>query len=306
LIKEIDTLTKEKPDFKRYKGINLINCTMLCKFLWVTLLVSSAFVGKSQQNVLNAEFGISLGSAFYFGDLNTRAQLNRSKPVMGISFRKAFGNYLGAKVSASFAQLGYSDIYSKNDFQKSRNLSFNTNIWELAATADFHFFKFNPLEDGQGFTPYLTLGVGLFSYDPYAFYQGKKIFLRPLNTEGQASAAYPDRKPYNTMAICIPFGMGIKYNLNERMNLTFEVSHRFTTTDYLDDVSKTYSGDANFPLGPDGLPTEAFLLQDRSGEIGPKIGAKDKQRGWSKQKDQYLFVQLGITFNIMKYNCPTY
>jgi hypothetical protein len=268
--------------------------------------LNGIFSLKAQQTVLNAEFGISAGSAFYFGDLNTRAQFNRPKPVFGVSFRKSFGNYLGAKITAHFAQLGYSDIYSKNDYQRTRNLSFNTNIWELAAMADFNFFKFNPTEPGFDFTPYLTIGAGIFSYDPYAYLNGKKIFLRPLNTEGQGSAVYADRKPYNTMSICIPFGMGLKYNLNQRINITFEVTHRFTLTDYLDDVSKTYAGDAAFPVGPDGNPTEAYLLQDRSGELGTKIGAFDKQRGWSKQKDQYLFVQFGVTFNILKYNCPTY
>ena len=260
---------------------------------------------QTGQNVLNAEIGITAGTAYYFGDLNTRAQFNRPKPVFGVSFRKAFGEYLGAKISAHYAQLGYSDTYSKNAFQVARNLSFNTNLFELSAAADFHFFKFNPLE-GYRFTPYLTLGVGIFSYDPYAFLQGRKVLLRPLNTEGQGTNIYPDRKPYNTMAICIPFGMGVKYNLSNRINFIFEVTHRFTTTDYLDDVSKTYAGVTAFPPGPSGALTDAYLLQDRSYEKGTLIGVKDKQRGWSKQKDQYLFAQMGITFNIMKYNCPTY
>lgn len=277
---------------------------MLRKVQILALFFLATHPIKAQQNVLNAEFGVSTGSAFYFGDLNNRAQFNRPKPVFGVSFRKAFGDYLGAKVTAHFAQLGYSDVYSKNDFQRSRNLSFNTNIWELAAMADFHFFRFNPSENPNAFTPYLTLGVGVFSYDPYAFYRGKKVFLRPLNTEGQGSAAYPERKPYNTMAVCVPFGMGIKYNINQRINFTIEVTHRFTNTDYLDDVSKTYAGAAAFPTGPFGEPTEAFLLQDRSGELGEPIGIAGKQRGWSKQKDNYLFAQVGITFNILKYNCP--
>ncbi len=270
------------------------------------LFITTTLVTKAQTNVLNAEVGIQAGSAFYFGDLNTRMQLNAPKQAFTLSFRKAFGNYLGARLSASYGQVGYSDVYSKNAFQKTRNLSFNSNIWEIAAMADFHFFKYNPNEDGFGFTPYLVLGVGMFSYDPYAYLQDKKIFLRPLNTEGQGTALYPDRKPYNTMAICLPLGMGIKYSINQRTSLSFEVVHRFTNTDYLDDVSKTYAGASAFPLGPDGLATESSILQDRSYEYGTPIGTKDKQRGWSKQKDQYTFVQLGVHFNIMKYNCPKY
>ncbi len=44
------------------------------------------------------------------------------------------------------------------------------------------------------------------------------------------------------MALVVPIGVGVKYALNERMNLGFEVVYRYTTTDYLDDVSKTYVG----------------------------------------------------------------
>ena len=59
--------------------------------------------------------------------------LNRIKPAATIFFRKTFGNYISARVGASFAMLGYSDIYnSHNEYMYRRNLSFNTNVWELA------------------------------------------------------------------------------------------------------------------------------------------------------------------------------
>lgn len=74
----------------------------------------------------------------------------------------------------------------------------------------------------------MTLGVGIFTFDPYTYYDGTKVFLRPLGTEGQ-TGGYLGRKEYNTMAICIPFGVGIKYSITEKVNLTFEVSQRFTT-----------------------------------------------------------------------------
>src|SRR4051794_32811513 len=71
------------------------------------------------------EFGITAGVAHYFGDLNTRASINRPKPAVGIFFKKQFNNYLGVRLSGHYAQVGYSDMYSKSDFQNRRNLSFN-------------------------------------------------------------------------------------------------------------------------------------------------------------------------------------
>jgi hypothetical protein len=252
------------------------------------------------------EFGIGLGAGHYFGDLNTRGRLNRAKIAGSIFFRKNFGNYIAVRVGASYARLGYSDIYNTHNlYMNLRNLSFNSNVWELALQGDFNFFRFMPGEPGYNFTPYVTLGAGIFSYDPYAYLQGQKIFLRPLGTEGQGSSLYPERKQYSSMAISIPFGAGVKYALNEQTNIGFEILHRFTNTDYLDDVSKTYVDPAAFPPNPDGSPSNAFLLHDRSYELGEPIGIPNRQRGNSRQKDQFVTALIYVTFNLQSYKCPS-
>ena len=256
--------------------------------------------------VQQGEFGITAGAAHYFGDLNTRAKINRPKLAFGVFFRKQFGNYIGLRVGANYARVGYSDVYNTdNEFQQRRNLSFNSNIFELALQGDFNFFKFIPGDPYHAFTPYVTLGVGVFSYDPFAYLDDEKVFLRPLGTEGQGTAAYPDRKPYNTMAFCLPFGVGVKYALNNRMNIGFEVLHRFTNTDYLDDVSLTYVGADKFPALPDGSASVAQRLQDRSYETGDLIGIEGRQRGFPKQRDQYVTASVTFSFNLTSYKCPT-
>jgi len=277
-------------------------------------LIAFSLIATFYGNVLYAqyaekqegEFGIGLGAGHYFGDLNTRARVNRAKLAASVFFRKNFGNYIALRVGASFIQLGYSDIYNKhNDYMYRRNLSFNSKVWELALQGDFNFFRFMPGEPAYSFTPYITFGVGVFSYDPYAYLQGQKIFLRPLGTEGQGNSLYPDRKQYSSMAISIPFGAGFKYSINERTNLGFEIVHRFTNTDYLDDVSKTYVDPAIFPPNPDGSTSNALLLSDRSYEIGEPIGIPGRERGVSKQKDQFLTAMFTISFNLQSYKCPT-
>ena len=281
------------------------------KFAFIAVAVTAlsfAQPAKAQWESIRqeGEIGFTLGAAHYFGDLNTRAALNRPKLAFGAFFRKQFGNYIGLRVAAHFAQLGYSDIYNThNEYQRRRNLSFNSNIFELALQGDFNFFKFVPGDPDHSFTPYITFGAGIFSYDPYAYLNGQKYFLRTLATEGQGTAAYPDRKPYNTMAVSIPFGVGIKYAINDRMNVGFEVAHRFTNTDYLDDVSKTFVGADKFPPLPDGSPSIAQLLQDRSYETGDIIGIEGRQRGLPKQNDQFVFAELTFSFNLTSYRCPT-
>lgn len=256
---------------------------------------------KAQDAVVQeGEFGIGLGAGHYFGDLNTRAKLNRAKAAASIFFRKNLGNYIAIRVGASFVQLGYSDKYNThNQFMLERNLSFNSKVWELTLQGDFNFFRFMPGDPAFSFTPYITFGAGVFSYDPYAYLKGRKVNLRPLGTEGQGT------NPYSSMAICIPFGGGIKYALNDRFNIGFEVLHRFTNTDYLDDVSKTYPDRSVFPPNPDGSPSDGFLLFDRSYEYGITTDKKGRSRGMSRQKDQFVTAMVHLSFNLQSYKCPT-
>lgn len=272
----------------------------------IVATISSNTVSAQESIVQEGEFGVGIGAGHYFGDLNTRAKLNRPKVAASVFFRKNMGNYIALRIGASFAQLGYSDQYNThNQYMYSRNLSFNTKVWELTLQGDFNFFRFMPGEPAYSFTPYITFGAGVFSYDPYAYLRGRKVPLRPLGTEGQGSSLYPNLKQYSSMAICLPFGGGIKYSFNDRINIGFEILHRFTNTDYLDDVSTIYVDPAAFPLNPDGSQSDAQLLYDRSYELGDPIGIIGRQRGNSKQKDQFVTAMFHVTFNLQSYKCPT-
>ncbi|HRI22167.1 MAG TPA: DUF6089 family protein [Panacibacter sp.] len=284
----------------------MIKRTFFILIITLVILQSNA---QYESNIHQGEFGASIGLAHYFGDLNTNAALNRPKFSAGLFFVKQLNNYVGVKIGADYAQLGYSDIYSKNEVQKRRNLSFNSSVWEASLSGYFNFFKFMPGVAGYNYTPYVSLGVGVFSFDPYAYLNGTKYFLRPLGTEGQGSDSFPNRKPYSSMAVCFPLTVGFKYSINENFNVFAELGYRFTNTDYLDDVSTTYAGTDAFPAipQPDGsyLPSVAYFLQDRSYETGASIGTKDRQRGNSLQKDAYVMLHFGVSLNLSSYKCPT-
>lgn len=279
---------------------------MLKKIIAIFFIIAG--LQRANAQIMNAfvhqgEIGISAGVSHYFGDLNPNSAINRPKMAAGIFFRKQISNYIGVRLSGDYAKLGYSDVYSSNPVQIARNLSFNSNVWEISLAGDFNFFEFQPGFEGYEFTPYVGLGIGVFSFDPYAYLGGEKYLLRTLGTEGQGSALYPALQPYSPIAISIPFTLGAKYALNARTNVFAELTYRFTNTDYLDDVSGLYAPDA-FPPLPDGSPSPAFLLQDRSYETGISIGVKGKQRGNGLQKDAFATFKVGVSFNLQSYVCP--
>lgn len=246
------------------------------------------------------EFGIQAGASHYFGDLNTATGLTKPNIAVGVFFRRQINNYAALRLAVNYTKLHYSDKYqADNEFQRRRNLDFYTSILEVLMLGDFNFFRFNPENPAERFTPFLTFGFGLFTYNPYTFLEGEKQFLRPLGTEGQSSSKYPDKTAYGTSAICLPIGVGFKWNVSRKINMHFEITHRFTTTDYLDDVSGNYAGKDAFLRG-----TPAALLQDRSYETGTPIGKEGSQRGFSGNRDQYIIANLGITLNFSSYRCP--
>ena len=275
-------------------------CFRQCIAVLLIMLSTKQMQAQYQSAVHSGEYGIALGLAHYMGDLNPNFNVGKPKIAIGVFYQKQFNNYVGLRLSANYASVGYADKYSSNIVQKRRNLSFNSDVWELALQGQFNFFKFEPGNRYyNNWTPYITGGIGIFTFAPFTFLQDKKFFLQPIGTEGQNSSLFPSRKPYNLSAICFPVGIGAKFNINNKMNIGLEAVYRFTTTDYLDDVSTTYAGAAAFTN-----PT-AIALQDRSTELGPAIGVAGFQRGNSTRNDGYLFCQCVISFNITSYKCPS-
>ena len=277
----------------------------MMRFLSIVLVLLALVRPASAQTFYSAEeFGVTAGGTQYFGDLNDNYGFKYVRPAVGGFFRYHITPYISARASVLYTHVGYDDKFNSNLFQRQRNLSFRSDILEGSVQAEFNFFRYATGELGNRFTPYLTGGVGVFYYNPYTELNGRRYDLRPLGTEGQ-NVGYTDRR-YNSVSVCFPIGMGVKYWLRPGVNLGFEIADRLTLTDYLDDVSKTYVGIDNFPTDPLN-PNPSFILQDRSIENGGEaLGRPGKQRGNDQTKDQYLTFVFHLSFQLKVYRCPSY
>ena len=179
-----------------------------------------------------------------------------------------------------------------------RHLQFRTTVVELSLTGELHLIPlFNPGRDLPLFSPYITGGMGFFYYNPQALINNVWVDLRPLHTEGQGFAEYPDRAAYKSLSWCLPVGAGIKYDAARQVNVRVELLYRFTGTDYLDDVSTRYVDPSSFSKY---LPaTEAVLaekLSNRSGAVAGDIAyKKDAIRGNPANKDAYFSLLFSIS-----------
>lgn len=242
-------------------------------------------------NVTVGEIGISVGAGHYFGDINPNMGLQRPGVAFGLFYKKQFGDYVALRFQGQFTDLAYSDARSKNSVQRQRNLSFNSDVYSVALRGDFNFFRFVPGSNQYFFTPFVSIGVGRFWYNPYAYVPGKSspIFLNQKDVEGY---------DYPSNASIFPIGFGLKYNLRQNINIGFELTHNITSTDYLDDVSRVYRD-------PSLLSGDALYLHDPSDPSRP-YGQKGKMRGFgSKLNDTYVTAEVTLSISLRSYKCPT-
>ena len=272
---------------------------MIKKQIKILVLILLPILAMAQKH----EVGVMAGFANYFGDLNYNASFESVRPMGSVFYRTNFDTRWSLKSSFSFAQLAFDDKMSKNSFNRQRNLSFRTNVMELATMIELNFLDFNKLKRDNRFSPYFTLGVALFYFNPQAQLNGKWYYLQPLGTEGQNDESYTGVKKYSLFDFAIPIGGGFKYSIHKNWNIGFFGELRITFTDYIDDVGGVYASPLSLPEGSKGI---AYQLADRSGEVGTRIGEPGRQRASSEKSDFYMFMGVSVSYTFFRMKCPTF
>ena len=265
---------------------------MLMLLLWGSVL--------SAQNLLSrGEVGLTFGGMTYLGDLNDQSMFGRVNMAGGVQARYCFDSRWAMTLGGMYGHIegGNPDVVER------RNLSFRSSVLEGSVRVEFNFFPYGLVMSSQRrSTPYLFCGIGLFKFNPQAMMAdpgtGEEVWydLQPLGTEGQGTAAYPERKKYQLIELSMPFGVGYRWRIAPGMHLTVEYGWRKTWTDYLDDVSTTYVG-ADLLNGTSG-GSMATLLADRSGEVEPGyVNAVGIKRGDDALCDWYSYFGVSVSFS---------
>ena len=169
---------------------------IILTFLFTKLLS----VGLKAQDY-RYEIGGMTGLSFYMGDINKSKLYQNSHPALGAVFRynKDFRwslktNLLMGKVSGDTKNLN-------NSFPFGKEASFSRYFYELGGQVEYNFFNYSneyAYLNTTRLTPYVFTGIGI--------------------TYGSGNKSYFDAN--------IPFGIGLKYKIKERLNLGFEFSFR--------------------------------------------------------------------------------
>ncbi len=231
----------------------------------------------------------------------------KSKYVLNFSYIYHMKSRLNFRANVALASISGDDAQTAEFYRNNRNLNFTTYLLESSAIFEFYIAlpstgtKYNLRSvAGQRLSPgffqqlgfYVFSGIGGVYYEPRAVSNlsfnnsnywnagfspvstQRSVSLRELHTEGQGMigdpAGFPDGQTYSKFALCIPMGFGVEKAFNSYTGIKIEAGYRYTTTDYLDDVSTNYY-DKDAIQATYG-ETAATMSGTNSGEIIKYIG----------------------------------
>lgn len=266
------------------------------------------------------EGGLTIAPSNFLGDLGGNPgkgstflkdnNFNQTRFFVGAFAAVHPSELFGARFSLNYGRLSGDDAVIKGkggmeEARRLRNLNFKTSILEAMVVGEIYptvLFESDPTDVFHKVRPYGVAGIGAFRFKPKGQDPGtgQWVDLQPLHTEGQGFAEYPDRKPYKLTQLNIPLGVGIKYYVTENFSLSFEIIHRKTMTDYMDDVSTEYI-DPN--LFYNYLPASQAAVADRTYNKSPlrtlnsgfSVGDK---RGTKENNDAYYSAGFKLSWRL--------
>lgn len=259
----------------------------------IILLAFLPFLASAQYS----EVGIAGGISNYQGDLSGEISLENfniglTRGAIGILARRNFNRFFAIRGAATYGKVAADDARTAN-FR--RNLSFESDIVDVAAIAEFNIFGYDPVYSGKRFSPYIMVGVAGYYFNPKTEYNGRLVALQPLGTEGQGRPGYDAR--YSRVSIAVPVGGGLKMALGDSWTIGIELGARKIFHDYLDDVSGDYAPYADLISEGEiagALGNRRWELTDSS----PAAQENSGPRGNAKFVDWYYFSMMTLTYHL--------
>jgi Domain of unknown function (DUF6089) len=176
--------------------------------LFLLIFTTNLLIGQSK-----TEFGVNLGTSYYQGDINNSKLFYSPSMAYGLIVKYNLNKYLSTSIKGYYGKLRGNDYDFDETLNQLRGASFSTGVIDISVQVEYNFLPYTSSgfikKNKNRFAPFVFLGVG------GNFLLSSGGFENPIT---------------------IPFGLGIKYNIFERLTLGMEWGYRKTFTDQIDGV----------------------------------------------------------------------
>ncbi len=184
------------------------------------ILLFSFTMASSQDDPYRAEIGVQGGLISYLGDVNTIADpgnLLRNAGNMsgtaGAMFRYRINKRLAVRAGYDFGKV--KGEYQFRDGTEQFRIGLNNSLHLIDLWAEFNFFD---LENN----PHKAFSK---RYSPFIF-------------AGAGSVLMPDYKDGASFGMTLPFGVGFKWKMSDRMNFNIQLTNRLAFNDGLEGLKE--------------------------------------------------------------------
>ena len=186
--------------------------------LMLMVLLPAARMSAQDDPQYRMEIGAGVGMVSYEGDFNGNV-LKNMQPMFSALWKYNFDPYKDLRLSATYGKLKGSskDVDTYYPDYATEEYSFNRNLLDVSLVFEYNFWPYGTGRDYRGakrLTPYIYGGIGATSASGGG---SKSVFTAN-----------------------VPIGLGVKYKLNERMNLGLDWGIHFSLSDELDGVKDPY------------------------------------------------------------------
>jgi hypothetical protein len=302
---------------------------LLAFFLLLILPVmgfSQSFMNPNGWKKYRHEITFGAGVSNFLGELGGRNEIGSDfiwdlelpKTRTGTQFTWIYhiSASTALRTSYRYGKLEGDDKLTTEPFRNNRNLNFKSNLHEVSLVFQWYLMqekggnKYNLKNKKKkkigvrplGIGAYLFAGIGGFYFNPKGLYGDVWVPLKDLHTEGQGLPGGP--KQYSNFSVSIPVGFGFSKALNLNWGIALDISHSFTFTDYIDDVSGYYYDPAELALAYGNQ--SALMSNPSNGSIADYFGTPNyydptspgQPRGDADDRDGYLFAILSVSYKI--------
>lgn len=189
----------------------------------VLVVVVTVFVSHSGFAQKTADIGIWGGTSNYFGDLHGNVPFQSFNANYGAYFRYNFNARIGLRtmfLTGSFAESGEIE---------GMPWTFEKNVQDLSLQIEVNYLKYILGEKKTPFSSYVMAGIGV-AYFPYDM---DPLVIAQFNANHNKGDKIISG---SEIATTIPFGMGFKYTIGNRLGVGIEYQMRRIFNDRLDDL----------------------------------------------------------------------